>query len=444
MADTRTRPNVVCLSLDSVRADEVTVGSGGDLATTPNLARLGERATVFERGISPATWTLPVHASLVTGLYPPEHGVLARDRELGDHPTLGELFSGAGYETRAFSYNGWLLVGDVLRGFDRDERLWDPDRRFRDALAAVGIEQQVYSLSEVLVRPQRDEAVVDRACDFLQGADEPFFSLIHLNDAHSRYLPPRSIQDRFTDAGRLRLLWNMVYEQRRMEKHPEQYWAGNWTPDPDTADLMRALYRACLSQVDSLVGDVLDALEAAGRAEDTIVAVVADHGDSFGEDGQYGHHFTVSDAVIRIPFLVRDPTGALDPGTADALAQPNDLYPTLTSMCGIDAPETQSVDLTRHRRDCAFCYHMMPEDSHVDRFLERLDGPQPPPRDQFVAWKDPDRRGVWYPTKDVYEGEASLRTELSDHLEALDTVMSVAGDEIDDSVAQNLRRMGYL
>lgn len=444
MAGTTSRPNVVCISLDSVRADDVSVGSGDRPSTTPNLERLGRDAAVFERAISPSTWTLPVHASLLTGLYPPEHGLIGRDRELGDHPTLGELLSVEGYETHAFSYNGWLLVGDVLRGFDRDEDDWDPDRRFRDVLSTLGIEQQVYSLSEVLFRPQRDEKTVARACDYIRRTSEPFFSLIHLNDAHSRYLPPRSVQDRFTDAGRLELLWNMLYEQRRVQTNMEQYWAGNWTPDSGTAERMRALYRACIYQVDSLVGDVLDALDAAGHMDNTVVAVFADHGDSFGEDGQYGHHFSVADGVIRIPFLVYDPTGALETGSTDALAQPNDLYPTLARLCGVEPPETHSVDLAQDRRDCAYSYHLLAEDSHVDRFLERLEGADPPPKEQFAAWKGPDRRGVWYPAEETYVGDESLRTDLSDHLESLDTVASFEGDEIEDSVVQNLRRMGYM
>lgn len=444
MAGGTFRPNVVCISLDSVRADDVSIGPGEELQTTPNLAELSTDGTVYERAISPSTWTLPVHASLLTGLYPPEHGLVARDRGLGDHPTLGELFSAAGYETHAFSYNGWLLVGDVLRGFDRDERDWDPDRRFRDALSALGIEQQVYATSEVLLRPQRDEAIVDRACEYVRNTSEPFFALIHLNDAHSRYLPPRSIQDRFTDAGRLKLLWNMLYEQRRVRTNVEQYWAGNRSVDPDTTELMRALYRACLYQVDSLVGDVLAALSAADRTDDTIVAVFADHGDNFGEDGQYGHHFSVSDAVIRIPFVVSDPTGSIEPGATDALAQPNDLYPTLCGLCGIEAPETHSVDLARDRRDCAFSYHVLPEGCHVDRFLERLDDGERPHRKQFVAWKGPDRRGVWYPADDTYVGEESLRSELADHLAALDAGEVFEGGDIEDSVVENLRRLGYL
>jgi len=110
------KPNVVCVSVDSLRADFCSFDDG-DARTTPFLRSVTPEATVFESAISPSIWTLPVHTSVFTGLYPPEHGVTSEGRVLGDHPTFAELLAEEGYSTAAFFQNSWLRLSGTLRGF---------------------------------------------------------------------------------------------------------------------------------------------------------------------------------------------------------------------------------------------------------------------------------------------------------------------------------------
>lgn len=448
MAGSTSKPNVICLSLDSVRADEVSFGAGSQ-PTTPNLERLSSDAAVFTHAISPSTWTLPVHASLMSGLYPPEHGVISKDSELGEHPTLGELFSAEGYTLNAFSRNHWLQVGEILRGFDIDEQEW-MKRHYSKVrnhlsflLGKTGVFSEADHLYKTLFRPQPDKAVVNRACKFMRRSSKPFFLLIHLNDAHSPYLPPWSIQNQFSNSGYLEVLWNQLYEQYRVYQNQDQYWAENWTPIHDTSKLIRELYRACIYHVDKLVGQVLQTLRVTRHIDNTIIAIFADHGDNFGEDGQYGHLFSLSDSVIRVPFMIYDPTDTLESGTSDVPVQINDLYPTLSRLSGIEPPETHSVDLANGSRNCAYSYHILPKNSHVDEYAEVEDSKMPP-KEQFAVWKGPDSRGILYPTEDMYEGDQSLRDCISSHYQSLNILSSKKVDEIDDNVIANLRSMGYL
>lgn len=111
------QPNILCISIDSLRRDFCSIYTESE-DTTPFLNSISDELTIFQNAISPSCWTLQVHGSVFTGLYPPEHGVLDKNNSLGDHPTFAELLSRKGYDTQSFGYNGWFEAGDILRGFN--------------------------------------------------------------------------------------------------------------------------------------------------------------------------------------------------------------------------------------------------------------------------------------------------------------------------------------
>jgi len=281
---TAARPNVLLVTIDTVRADHL--GAYGDgSAETPNLDRLAAGGLRFDEAVSAVPLTLPSHATILSGLLPPHHGV--RNNGAGSFPasreTLATHFSSAGYRTGAFvgSYVLDHRFG-LARGFDR----YDDDIA-RNPSAGGPLEAE---------RPGRE--VVDRALAWLEENDSrPFFAWVHLYDAHAPYDPPEPFKSR----------------------HPGKPYDGE------------------VASVDFQLGRLLDGLARRHAEKDTLVAVAADHGESLGEHGELTHGFFVYEPTLRVPLILRG--GRLAAGrivaTPVSLA---DLAPTLAGLAGSPLP----------------------------------------------------------------------------------------------------------
>ena len=223
--------NLLLVTLDTTRADRL--GSyGHGAAHTPHLDGLAAGGTRFDRAYAHVPLTLPTHASLLTGTFPPEHGLHDNGRRaLGtDLVTLGEVFQERGYRTGAFVS---AIALDSSFGLDRGFDLYD------DHLGEPPPGQ-----TRVLDRPGGD--AVDGALAWLAGGTGPFFLWVHFYDPHAEYRPPADF---------------------RMD-------------DP---------YDGEIAYMDSQIGRLLGWLEAQRLVEDTLVAVIADHGESLGEKGEHTH-----------------------------------------------------------------------------------------------------------------------------------------------------------
>lgn len=434
MTDAQSRPNVLCISVDSLRADYTSVFNDRE-TTTPFLDSLD--AARYDRAITPSCWTLQVHGSVFTGLYPPEHQVLDKDDSLGDRETLAELLRREGYQTRSFGYNGWLQMGDVLRGFDHRTT-----PTLTDSAPGKVLKKLRHALSRNRVR---DEITVRNFAEALDERTEPFCHFVHLDDAHYIYTPPRPYSGMYTEASQLEIARNLLAQRRLYDSRGKVY-VGEYAPDAADVDLMKDLYRGCIRMEDDFIRSMFDALERRGLLEDTLVVVFGDHGDNFGEDGIYGHQFSVADSLIRVPLVVYDPRNRFDSGDHDELAQLNDLYPTILEYCGVDPPESHSVSLLGpDERESAYTYYSV-ADSFVERISDEVDPDDLPPRRQYAIWRSPDERAVYYPDEDGWSDDADeeLKTDLRSHLESLTVYRSSRRDDIDDSVRENLEEMGYI
>jgi arylsulfatase A-like enzyme len=158
---------------------------------------------------------------------------------------------------------------------------------------------------------------------------------------------------------------------------------------------VRDLYRATIRETDRLVRQLVEKLDRQGLADETVLVIFGDHGDHYGANGWYGHQFSVEDEVIRIPLLIRDPTGALDDGQKQVV-QLNDVYPTLLEILGFEYPETSNVDLTTEPRETAYVYYSAP-DSLIKRLTQEtgISREELPPARQYVAWRSPDERLIY-------------------------------------------------
>jgi arylsulfatase A-like enzyme/Flp pilus assembly protein TadD len=282
----RGAPNVLLVTIDTLRADHVGAWGAAD-AQTPTLDRLAAEGVRFATVIAPTPLTLPSHASLLTGLHPPRHGVRHNGlfRLGADLPSLAQRFSDAGYSTGAVVGSIVLARGLGLeRGFDA----YDDETSARRA-SSTGY-------------PERSaEAVTARALGWLAATPGPFFLWIHYYDPHAAYQPPARFAERF-------------------EGRP---------------------YAGEIAYVDEQLGRVLDFLREHGRFERTLVAVTSDHGESLGEHGERTHAYGLYDATLAVPLVLRGPglpAARVVEGTVSLVS----LAPTLLALAGL--PPLEDID----------------------------------------------------------------------------------------------------
>jgi arylsulfatase A-like enzyme/tetratricopeptide (TPR) repeat protein len=251
--------NVLIITLDTTRADHIGA-YGYTAAQTPNVDALAREAILFEHCITPTAYTLPSHSSIMTGLYPPSHGVrINGEAALADsNTTLAERLSARGYRTAAF-VAAFVLDGrwGLSQGFQQydDHFKLGPDQRLD------------------LARVQRPaNQVVDAALQWLDsGAKQPFFAWVHLYDAHFPYEPPEPFRSRFSKGG------------------------------------PNALYDGEISFADSQVGRLLEWLHRKGLDDNTIVVICGDHGEGLGNHGESEHGYYIYDYAVHVPLIVRIP-----------------------------------------------------------------------------------------------------------------------------------------
>jgi choline-sulfatase len=282
--------DLLLVTLDTTRADHL--GSYGyPDSETPNLDRLASEGVRFTDALTVAPLTLPSHATMLTGLLPPHHGVRNNSefRLTSKSATLAEMLGREGYGTAAF-VSAFVLESryGTARGFetydDRVEAVEGP------AFASGTLERRA---------PQTTDAYLAWLAS--RAAGERLFAWIHYFDAHAPYEPPLDLARRF--AGRL--------------------------------------YDGEIAAIDRELGRVLAALERDGRLARTLVVVVSDHGEGLGEHGEPTHGHFIYDSTMRVPLLLRAPA-ALGTGVIDArVVSTVDLLPTILDLLGIADPEAR-------------------------------------------------------------------------------------------------------
>jgi len=283
------KPNVVLITLDTTRADHL--GCYGNAnARTPAIDALASRGVLFSQAATPVPLTLPAHCSIMTGLYPTFHGVRVNGNSaLGqDHTTLAEALSVQGYDTAAFIA---AFVLDGRWGLNQGFRLYDDQfdlKKFKH-LDLAGVQR-------------RGDQVMDAALNWLEGhRDRPFFTWIHLYDAHSPYEPPQPLLSEFRGRG------------------------------------MPGLYDGEIAFADQQVGRFVSWLRNAGLDQKTIVVIAGDHGESLGGHGEGTHGYFVYDSVLHVPLIVATPFEDLRGVRVDSQVSLVDVFPTVFALAGIPA-----------------------------------------------------------------------------------------------------------
>ncbi len=309
------KPDVVVVLVDTLRADHLGY-MGYARPTSPNLDALARDSVVFRHAISASTWTKPAVASLFTGLYPSEHGILGMPRspkraERMEHqilpptqPTLAERFRAGGYATIAAVHQPNLTEqGGFSRGFDVYERPHETD----DFALLARFLQEI------------DQAPTDR----------PLFGYLHLLDVHWPYaerLPSLPI-DAF---GATDPKYPVAIDRSAVRESRRNHWRG--------LDLgtLEALYDHGVAWDDRVVGDLVEALRSRQRWRKTVFVVVADHGEGFLEHHLLEHSYEPYRELTHIPLLMHLPAGwSVKPGERQSVVSLAGLGPTLLELAGL-------------------------------------------------------------------------------------------------------------
>ncbi len=296
-------PNLIIISIDSFRADQLNARVDGR-SLTPRMDALADESVVFEHAVAPAPWTTPSLISLMTGLLPVAHGVFDHDRALAQGtPTLAERFAAAGYRTAAF------VPAVTLRpefGFGRGFEIYDYEEFGHTRVSSPRLSGKLLNQ-------------LDR------WRDERSFIWIHLWDPHYNYNPPTPFDDAF----------------RRGERPPSvQVQCLKWFPNavtPAQGEFLRSQQEGELNYTDHYLGEIVDELAKNGRLERTILVILADHGEAFLEHGWLGHTNRVDETLVHVPLMIHWPQ-ALSPVRINATVSTASLGRTLLELAQLPDP----------------------------------------------------------------------------------------------------------
>ena len=277
------RPNVLLVTIDTLRADHL--GSYGYAqAKTPVLDALARRGVRFANAVAAVPLTGPSHSTILTGLYPPVHGV--RDNvifSLGSgHPTIATLLKQQGYRT-----GGFVSAYPVAGGFGFKTGFDQFDEAFHEGAAGS---------AGAAERPANE--AVDAALAWLQKeSPAPFFAWLHLYDPHSPYRPP----------------------------------------PPFAAEFRDRPYDGEIAFADQQLGRIMGWLKTSGHEADTVIAMVADHGESLGEHDELTHAILIYQATLHVPLIIAGPEVPANTVVAGPVGTV-DLLPTILGLLKLDPP----------------------------------------------------------------------------------------------------------
>ena len=342
----RASPNILVIVVDALRADHVS-SYGYSRVTSPNIDKIAQQGVLFEHAIASSSWTQPSHASLLTGRYTYEHKAELNPLD-NRYPTIGEALQANGYRTGGFSAN--VLIFNRRKGFGRGfnhfedyyslPREWLIDSLY-GRLFEVYVLHRIFGYSGEIGRKSAEE-INDSILKWIdKDQKRPFFAMINYFDVHDPYTPPlpyRSFYSQNPDAG------GMI----------DTYWDDNHiylslTPEQVQSEIDG--YDGGISYVDVQIGVLLKELKKRGIDKNTMVVILSDHGELFGEHGLFQHLNALYWEAIRVPFIIYWP-GHVPAGVrVDRPVSITSLPATLLNLSGIDSGLFPNLPLAKLWKD---------------------------------------------------------------------------------------------
>lgn len=281
-------PNIVLVVQDTQRADRLSA-YGYERPTSPHLERLAARGMLYQEAFATSSWTWPATASILSGLYPAEHGVTDGDSCYLVHEveTLAEVLQREGFTTAAFSCNP-LIVPE--KNFDQGFEFFDHGR---------GV-------------TRKSHLVMPAVLEWLEAmAGTRFFLYVHLVDPHSPYDPDTEgrrllaadVPADFATDSINELHKRLVVEAGRAG----EVVAAEDVVTAEERQHISDLYDACVWTGDMWLGELLERIEALGLTGETIVVYTSDHGEEFFEHGLAEHGQSLFGELVRVPLVLAGP-----------------------------------------------------------------------------------------------------------------------------------------
>lgn len=290
--------NIILISIDTLRADHLGV-YGYDKKVSPNIDDFAKKAVVFKNAFSAAPWTLPSHAALFTGKYPNKLGIfLPTDFLKEEEVTLAEMLKNKGYKTAAISPTGAFVHKSFgfAQGFDEFVKTGAGMKDWHDA-----------------------RETFEKGANFVsQNKERKFFLFLHTFQVHDPY------GDWDGSAGKIEIDDLLTFAKG--EKSPEEI--------ESFAAKVKEKYDEDIAYTDSQIQKIFEAVLQSGLEKKTIVAIVADHGEEFGERGLVGFHaYSFYNELLHVPLILKVPgISGRSIGENVSLA---DVVPTILQITGI-------------------------------------------------------------------------------------------------------------
>ena len=436
------RPDILLITIDTLRADSLEPYGATD-TLTPNIARLATGGVVYEAATTPMPLTRPAHASILTGLYPDQHGVLTNRQLLPEEVvTLAEILLGAGYHTAGFTGIRFLNQ--------------------RSGLAQGFVD---FAAPKDKTEKPRAKNVVERAIGWLGDADPeiPILLWVHVYDPHQPYDPPQDFRRGIDPELERRIpviRWKALNRAAKIN---------NGDVPADVFKLALDYYRGEVEYTDFWIGRLLEDFDRLRYRRGSMVVVTSDHGECFENGNHFEHADCLYEGALRVPLIVRYPDGVGAGLRVDRRVSNLDITPTVLHELSLALPEGVAglplqEDFSEENRP--FVLVRAPEIRNPDRIPPRLRIIQSVVGEPVAPATDPRTRGVvdrmwkylWTPDSEQLfrlpderlnraTEEADLRARL---LKALEAEMlrypagGVAPEDQDPETLEALEALGYV
>jgi len=417
------QPNVILISADSLRADHLGC-YGYSQPTSPQIDAMATRGALCENMFCPVIPTQPSHTTIFTGQHPLTHGVVAHGgkAKLGrGSPFLPELFLESGYTTCA--------VDTLFR-----ERIWF-GRGYEYILDP--------SIHHIFYAAVTQEELNQRALQWIETVPKgPFFMFIHYWDTHYPYVPPDRYRSMFYAGGNPTDPENHALDQ--WWDHPigamaRDTWLRTAEGTITDPNYVTALYNGEIRYLDDGIGELFAGLDRLSLTEDTIVVLLADHGESMTEHRICYDHYGLYDSTVHVPFIMHWPGGRI----GKHLRLPNfrqlsDVAPTLLEAADISIPEAmdgRSFFQQLKGQEAAQGYDMVVglESTWQAKYCLRSQGYK------FILAREPDLLGN--PDRELYD----LKSDPWERINLVESAPKLAGEmekELEAWIAERLQASG--
>lgn len=345
-----TRPNVVLISLDTTRADHLSV-YGYKRRTTPKLEAFARQATLYRHAYANGDMTLPSHASMLTGLYPTLHGAYADHSQytaIADQvPTLAEVLQKAGY--RSYGVVANFIFLDPRYGFARgfDTFLMPRPLPVVSNAATYLLRTGLYSLTvpwlwtDGMRRFFTADEIAEAGERFpAQSGGKPFFLFLNFMESHRPLATPGHFRNMFPG-------YDQGFDELEIRSWEYDVYRGARTVTPEEFAKFHAGYDGGLAYMDDATGRLLDRLKRQPWYDASLIIITSDHGELFGEKQMIDHGNSVDHGITGIPMIVKFPRQKEGREIASPVSQV-DVFSTIAAAAGAPIPPNVSgADLAK-------------------------------------------------------------------------------------------------